>query len=69
MANLRSGLEFSSTMLTKYDRELIIQLLKNCIKHKQKSENHETCPHVMISYVEAVIKIWECLKKVVTHYV
>jgi hypothetical protein len=49
--------ELSSTMLTKHDRELAIQLFKNCIKHKQSQKNHETCPHVMISYVEAVIKI------------
>jgi hypothetical protein len=34
-----------------------------------KSENHETCPRVMISYVQAVIKILECLEKVVRHYV
>jgi hypothetical protein len=26
-------------------------------KTQTKSKNHETCPHVMISYVEAVIKI------------
>jgi hypothetical protein len=26
-------------------------------KTQTKSENHETCPHVMISYVEDVIKI------------
>jgi hypothetical protein len=25
-------------------------------KTQTKSENHETCPHVIISYVEAVIK-------------
>jgi hypothetical protein len=25
-------------------------------KTQTKSENHETCPHVMISYVEVVIK-------------
>ena len=28
-------------------------------KKQTKSENHETCQDVMISYVEAVIKIWE----------
>jgi hypothetical protein len=32
-------------------------------------ENYETCPHVMISYVEVVIKILEFFEKVVTHYV
>jgi hypothetical protein len=32
-------------------------LFKKCIKHKQSQKNHETCPRVMISYVEAVIKI------------
>jgi hypothetical protein len=40
-------------MLTKHNRELAIQLFKT----QTKSENHETFPHVMISYVEAVIKI------------
>jgi hypothetical protein len=30
--------EFSSTMLTKHDRELSIQLFKNCIKHKQSQK-------------------------------
>jgi hypothetical protein len=38
-------------------------------KTQTKSENHETCPHVMISYVEAVIKIWKNFEKAVTHYV
>jgi hypothetical protein len=28
-------------------------------KTQTKSENHETCPRVMISYVEAMIKIWK----------
>jgi hypothetical protein len=37
-------------------------------KTQTKSENYETCPHVMISYVEPTIKIWECFEKVVTHY-
>jgi hypothetical protein len=44
-------------MLTKYDRELAIELFKNYIKHKQSQKNYETCTHVMISYVEAMIKI------------
>jgi hypothetical protein len=44
-------------MLTKHGREIAIKLFKNCIKTQTKSENHETCPHVMISYVEDVIKI------------
>jgi hypothetical protein len=56
-------------MLTKHDRELAIKLFKKYIKHKQSQKNHETCPHVMISYVEAVIKILKCFEKVVTHYV
>jgi hypothetical protein len=51
-----SGPETSSTMLTQHGRELAIQLFKNCIKHKQNKKNHETCPRVMISYVEAMIK-------------
>jgi hypothetical protein len=38
-------------------------------KTKTKSENHETCRHVMISYVETLIKSWDCFMKVVTHYV
>jgi hypothetical protein len=38
-------------------------------KTQTKSENHETCPRVMISYVEVVIKIWKKFEKVVTHYV
>jgi hypothetical protein len=38
-------------------------------KTQTNSENHETCPRVMISYVEAVIKNLECLEKVVRHYV
>jgi hypothetical protein len=45
----------SKTMLTNHDRELAIKLFKKC-KTQTKSENHETCPHVMISYVEVVIK-------------
>jgi hypothetical protein len=32
-------------------------------KTQTKSENHETYPHVMISYVEAVIKIWKISRK------
>jgi hypothetical protein len=43
-------------MLTKHDRELVIQLFK-MYKTQTKSENYEIDPHVMISYVEAVIKI------------
>jgi hypothetical protein len=50
--DFRSRPESSSTMLTKHDCELAIQLFKNCIKHKQSQKNHETCPHVMISYIE-----------------
>jgi hypothetical protein len=38
-------------------------------KTQTKSENHETCPRIMISYVEAVIKIWECFEKVMRDYV
>ena len=36
-------------------------------KKQTKSENHETCQDVMISYVEAVIKIWEGFAQVVTY--
>ena len=35
-------------------------------KKQTKSENHETYQDVMISYVEAVIKIWEGFAQVVT---
>jgi hypothetical protein len=38
-------------------------------KTQTKLENHETCPHVMILYVELMIKIWDYFKKVLTHYV
>jgi hypothetical protein len=38
-------------------------------KTQTKSENHETCPRVMISYIEAVIKNLESFEKSVTHYV
>jgi hypothetical protein len=38
-------------------------------KTQTKSENHETCPRVMISYVENVIKIWKSFEKTVMHYV
>jgi hypothetical protein len=44
----------SSTMLTK----MAVNLPSTCLYKTQiKSENHETCPRVMISYIEAVIKI------------
>jgi hypothetical protein len=43
-------------MLTKHDHELAIQLFKKMYKPQTKSENHETCRHVMISYVEPMIK-------------
>ena len=36
-------------------------------KKQTKSENHETCQDVMISYVEAMIKIWEGLVHVVMY--
>ena len=36
-------------------------------KKQMMSENPETCQDVMISYVEAVIKIWECFAQVVTY--
>ena len=36
-------------------------------KKQTKSENHETCQDVMISYVEAVIKIWEGFAQVVMY--
>ena len=36
-------------------------------KKQTKSENHETCQDVMISYVEAVIKIWGGFAQVVTY--
>jgi hypothetical protein len=32
-----------------------------------KSENHKICQDVMISYVEAVVKIWEDFAQVVTY--
>jgi hypothetical protein len=50
------GPETSSNMLTKHGRELVIHMFKNCIKHKQSQKKNETCPRVMISYIEAVIK-------------
>ena len=65
--DFRSGPETSSTMLTQHGRELAIEFFK--IVTQTNSENHETCPRVMISYVEAVIKNLECLEKVVRHYV
>ena len=34
---------------------------------QMKSENHETCWDVVISYVEAMIKIWEGFVHVVTY--
>jgi hypothetical protein len=37
-------------------------------KTQTKSGNHETCTRVMISYVEAVIKIWQSFEKAMTHY-
>jgi hypothetical protein len=57
MTDFKSSPETSSNMLTKHGHELVIQLFKNYIKHEQSQKNRETCPHVMISYVEAVIKI------------
>jgi hypothetical protein len=39
MTDFRSGLEFSSTMVTKHDREFVIQLFKNYIKYKQSQKN------------------------------
>jgi hypothetical protein len=36
--DFRSRPEYSSTMLTKHDRELGIQLFKNCIKDKQSQK-------------------------------
>jgi hypothetical protein len=56
-------------MLTQHGHELAIQLFKNFIKTQTNLENHETCPRVMISYVESVVKKLECLEKVVRHYV
>jgi hypothetical protein len=56
-------------MLTQQGRELAIQVFKKLYKTQTNSENHETCPRVMISYVGAVIKNLECLEKVVRHYV
>jgi hypothetical protein len=37
-ADLSSRPEFSSTMLTKHDHELAIQLFKKYIKHKQSQK-------------------------------
>jgi hypothetical protein len=37
-ADLRGRPKFSSTMLTKHDRELVIELFKKCIKHKQSQK-------------------------------
>jgi hypothetical protein len=36
--DFRNRPESLSTMLTKHDRELAIQLFKNCIKHKQSQK-------------------------------
>jgi hypothetical protein len=38
-------------------------------KTQIKSENHETCPRVIISYVQAVIKNWKNFEKPMTRYV
>jgi hypothetical protein len=51
--HFRRGPETKSTNLTKHGRELAIHMYKT----QTKSENHETYQHVMISYIEAVIKI------------
>jgi hypothetical protein len=51
-ANFRSGPEFSSTMLTKQDRELAIQVVLKLYETQTNSKNHKTCRYVMISYVE-----------------
>jgi hypothetical protein len=44
-------------MLTKHDRELVIQLFKNCIKHKQIYKIMKLVSYVMISYVYDMIKV------------
>jgi hypothetical protein len=38
-------------------------------KTQTKSENHETCSRVMISYVQVVIKNWKSFEKTMTRYV
>jgi hypothetical protein len=57
---------FNHLMFRKHDHKLGVRLFLNCIKSWLKI--HETCPHVMISYVEAVIKIWQNFVKVVTYH-
>jgi hypothetical protein len=60
MTYFRNRPEFSSTMLTKNDRELAIH------KTQIKSENHETCQPIMISYVESMIKM-ETVSRKLSH--
>ena len=44
-----------------------VRMIFKFYKNQTKSENHEICQDVMISYVEAVVKIWECFAQFVTY--
>jgi hypothetical protein len=44
-------------LLMKHEHELVAELFLNFIKKQMKSENYEIYKDVMISYVEAMIKI------------
>ena len=42
----------------KHDHERVFEWFQNSKKKQMKSENYEICQYLMISYVEAVVKIW-----------
>ena len=48
----------SNILFMKHDYELAVELFFKFYKKQTKTKNLETCRDVMISYVEAVIKIW-----------
>ena len=46
----------SNILFGKYDHERVAEWFLNSKKKQTKSENHEICHDVMISYVAAVVK-------------
>ena len=59
--------EFSKILFRKHDHERVAEWFLNSKKNQTKSENHEICQDLVISYVEAVVKNWEGFAQSVTY--
>ena len=63
----RNWKEISNILFRKHDHKHVVEWFLNSKKKQMKSENHEICQDLTISYVEAMVKNWDDITQSVTY--